>query len=112
MSEDADRKEQIEMMIMGYVSELDDNESLTAYLSKRIGKEIDDALQVPDPNGTGERVNAVVKDGHYYIILEENGNYRVEEMNTDLNNIGGGITLATPDNFDKEKNGTMEFNPR
>ena len=112
--EDADRRERIEMMVMGYVSKtVNSEETLPSYLESRIGKEIDNAIQVPDPNGSGGRVNAVEKDGHYYIILEdENGNYRIEEMNTDLGEIGGGITLATPENFDKEKNGTMEFNPR
>ena len=102
------------MMVMGYVSKtVNSEETLPSYLESRIGKEIDNAMQVPDPNGSGGRVNAVEKDGHYYIILEdENGNYKIEEMNTDLGEIGGGITLATPENFDKEKNGTMEFNPR
>ena len=111
--EDADRREQIEMMVTGYVSKtVDVEESLPTYLESRKGKEIDDAMQVPDPNGSGGRVNAVKKDGHYYIILEENGNYRVEEMNTDLGEIGGGITLATPENFKSDgSNGTMSFDP-
>ena len=111
--EEADRRERIEMMVMGYVSKtVNSEETLPSYLESRIGKEIDNAMQVPDPNGSGGRVNAVEKDGHYYIILEdENGNYKIEEMNTDLGEIGGGITLATPENFDKEKNGTMSFNP-
>ena len=112
--EDSDRREKIEMMVMGYISKtVNSEETLPTYLKSRIGEEIDNAIQVPDPNGSGKRVNVVEKDGHYYIILEdENGNYKIEEMNTDLGKIEGGITLATPENFDKEKNGTMEFNPR
>ena len=111
--EDADRRERIEMMIMGYMSKVENaRESLPTYLESRKGKEIDEAMQLPDPNNLGGRVNAVTKDGHYYMILEdENGNYTVEELNMDLDNIGGGITLASPENFDKEKNGTMTFDP-
>ena len=110
--EDADRKEKIQMMIMGYVSKVENaEESLSTYLKSREGKEIDEAMQLPDPNNLGGRVNAVTKDGHYYMILEnENGDYIVEEMNTEIEgDIGGGITLATPDNF---SGGTMSFDPR
>ena len=112
--EEADRKEQIEMMLMSYIARREETgEQLPTYLDSRKGKEIDDALQLSDPNNSGKRVNAVIKDGIYYMILEnENGDYYIEELNTDLGNIEGGITLATPENFDKEKNGTMTFNPR
>ena len=110
--EEADRKEKIEMMIIGYVSKVvNAEESLPTYLKSRIGKEIDEALQLPDPNQMGKRVNAVVKDGYYYMILEnERGDYIIEKMNTELGgDISGGITLATPDNF---TGGTMAFDPR
>ena len=112
--EEADRKEQIEMMLMSYLARREETgEQLPTYLDSRKGKEIDDALQLPDPNNSGKRVNAVIKDGIYYMILEnENGDYYIEKLNTDLGNIEGGITLATPENFDKEKNGTMTFDPR
>ena len=112
VAEEADRREKIEMMVMGYVSKIENaKESLPTYLKSRIGKEIDEAIQLPDPNHMGERVNAVIKDEHYYMILEnENGDYIVEEMNTDLGgDIGDGIALATPDSF---SGGTMTFDPR
>ena len=109
--EEADRIERIQMMVMGYVSKVENaNESLPTYLTTRVGKEIDSTMQLFDPREghMGERVNVVEKDKHYYMILEnENGDYIVEEMNTDLGgDIGGGITLATPENF---KGGTMTF---
>ena len=112
--ENADRKEKIQMMVMGYVSKVENvKESLPTYLTTRVGKEIDSTMQLFDPREghMGERVTAVTKDGHYYMILEnENGDYIVEEMNTDLGgDIGGGITLATPDSF---TGGTMTFDPR
>ena len=114
VAEESDRREKIELMVMGYVSKVEDSEEpLPTYLMKRIGKEIDSTMQLFDPRDghIGERVNVVGKDGHYYMILEnENGDYIVEEMNTDLEgDIEGGITLATPDSF---KGGTMTFDPR
>ena len=107
--EDSDRIEKIQMMVMNYVSKVENaKESLPTYLTTRVGKEIDSTMQLFDPREghMGERVNTVTKDGHYYMILEnENGDYIVEEMNTDLD-AGGGIVLATPENF---KGGTMTF---
>ena len=114
--EDADRKEKIQMMVMGYVSKVENaKESLPTYLTTRVGKEIDSTMQLFDPREghMGERVTAVTKDGHYYMILENNnGEYIVEEMETGIGedgSIGGGITLATPDSF---TGGTMTFDPR
>ena len=114
LAEETDRREKIELMVMGYVSKVENSkESLPTYLTTRVGKEIDSTMQLFDPREghIGERVTAVTKDGHYYMILEnENGDYIVEEMNTDLSgDIGGGITLATPDSF---TGGTMTFDPR
>ena len=113
--ENADRKEKIQMMVMGYVSKVENaKESLPTYLQTRVGKEVDKAMQLPDPreDHKGERVNSVVKDGHYYMIFEnENGEYIVEEMNTQIGEDGsvdGGITLATPESFTGE-GGTLKF---
>ena len=76
-------------------------------------KVLENCYQIFDPREghMGERVNVVEKDKHYYMILEnENGNYIIEELNTDLQgDVEGGITLATPDSF---KGGTMTFDPR
>ncbi len=108
LSEESDIKERLELMIVEYVSDVEGKESFQTYLTGRKGKEIDDALQIPDPNGSGARVNAVKVGEQYYVILEENGKYKVEKMNTDMSSIGGGITLATPENFE---GGTMDFNP-
>ena len=111
--ENADRKEKIQMMVMGYVSKVENaKESLPTYLQTRVGKEVDKAMQLPDPreDHKGERVNSVVKDGHYYMIFEnENGEYIVEEMNTQIGedgSVSGGITLATPESF---TGGTLTF---
>ena len=113
-AEESDRKEKIEIMLVDYVSKSESSgELLSTYLMSRIGKEIDGTNQIFDPREghMGERVNVVEKDKHYYMILEnENGNYIIEELNTDLQgDVEGGITLATPDSFE---GGTMTFNPR
>ena len=112
-SEEADRIEAIQMMVMGYVSKVENaEESLPTYLQTRVGKEIDKAMQLPDPREghNGERVNSVVKDGYYYMIYEnESGNYIVEKMNTEIGedgSVSGGITLATPESFE---GGTLTF---
>ena len=48
--------------------------------------------------------------GQGVLLENENGNYIIEELNTDLQgDVEGGITLATPDSFE---GGTMTFNPR
>ena len=107
-SEEVYRKEQIKMMIMGYVLEIDTKDSLREYLVTRKGKEIEDVLLMPNPDGIGEMISVVKKEGYYYSIIEEDGNYIVEEINTDTTNIGEGLTLATKDNF---KGGEMDFNP-
>ena len=113
--ENADRKEKIQMMVMGYVSKVENaKESLPTYLTTRVGKEIDSTMQLFDPREghMGERVTAVTKDGHYYMIFEnENGEYIVEEMETGIGedgNVDGGITLATPESFTGE-GGTLKF---
>ena len=113
-SEEADRIEKLKLMVTDYVSDVGTMESLPTFLKSREGKEIDKAVQIPYPSGSTTRVNVVQMGEYYYMITEEeNGQINIErlDINTDLENIEGGITLATPENFDKEKNGTMTFNP-
>ncbi len=107
MSEEAKRREDLEIMIAGYASDMDANETIDSYLKSREGKEIESSFKM-DVDGNGKRKNVVEKEGYYYVVEEdENGNYKVEKLTDEQ--MGEKIEILTSENFDG--NGKMEFNP-
>ena len=104
----AQEKEELEIMLVNYSASLTPEMSIDEYLQTRVDKEIDRVFMVPDPNNSAKRIRAAQKGENYYYILENNGNYTIEKMNTDTSNIGEGYTIVTANNFE---GGTMSFNP-
>ncbi len=107
MSEETKRREDLEIMIAGYASDINKNETIDSYLKSREGKEIESSFKM-DVDGSGKRKNVVEKEGYYYVVEEdENGNYKVEKLTEEQ--MGEKIEILTSENFDG--NGKMEFNP-
>ena len=107
MSEEADRLERLELMVLNYTSNIETNDTIDKYLKSRVGKEIENSFKM-DVDGKGTRKNVVEKDGYYYVVAEDkNGDYRVEKLKD--SQIGEKIEILTSENFDG--NGKMKFDP-
>ncbi len=111
MSEEAKRREELEIMIAGYASDIDTNETIDSYLKSREGKEIESSFKM-DVDGSGKRKNVVEKEGYYYVVEEdENENYVVKKLEG-AGEGGEKIEVLTQERFNNtggENKGTMIF---
>ena len=107
LSEEAERKENLEYILFDYNSNIASNggeKSFTNFLSKMKDQgKIEDYIYYSE--------NLIVKyDGYYYELVKDGDFYKVsKKMTEDLGSTGGSLKIVTPDNIQNAKDRNIKF---